>query len=108
MRNIYQGIFRNLNDPYNRWDLRILSNVVRKVEAYCDKHDIGNVELHEVEDNRWEDPENQRFDIVIRYPDKNGTLIEQKLLMLKDEVIDGEEFHKRYSEFYPDRKKVSA
>lgn len=101
MDNLYTGIFINFDDPYNRWDLRILANVVRKVEIYCDVHDIEHVELHKVEDCRWSDPDNQRFNIDIRYPDANGKLIEQRLLMLKDEIINGEVFHKRHNEFYP-------
>ena len=101
MDNLYTGIFINFNEPYNRWDLRILANVVRKVEIYCDVHGIEHVELHKVEDCRWSDPENQRFNIDIRYPNDKGILIEQRLLMLKDEIIDGKEFHKRRDEFYP-------
>ena len=105
MSNLYSGIFRNFNEPYNTWSLKTIAHVVSKVEAWCDKKGLMNVELHEVEDNTWSDTKNQRFDIVIRYMENNH-LIEQKLLMLKDEVIDGEEFHKRHDEFYPERKAV--
>ena len=51
----------------------------------------------------WKDDisdEHGRIDIEIRYLNKDETLIQQKLLILNDEVIDGEMFHKRYREWY--------
>jgi len=41
-----------------------------------------------------------RIDIEIRFTDDNGNLIQQKLLILNDELIDGVTFHKRYNEWY--------
>lgn len=43
---------------------------------------------------------NGRIDIEIEYIDSNGRLIHQKLLILKDELIDGDAFHKRHDEWY--------
>ena len=37
-----------------------------------------------------------RIDIEIRYTDERNFLIQQKLLILDDELIDGNTFHKRY------------
>lgn len=43
---------------------------------------------------------NRRIDIEVEYADQNGRLVVQKLLILKDELIDGLTFHKRYREWY--------
>lgn len=43
---------------------------------------------------------NGRIDIEIRYVDEKNCLVQQKLLILNDELIDGEIFHKRYKEWY--------
>ena len=41
-----------------------------------------------------------RIDVEIRFRDENGSLIQQKLLILDDELIDGKTFHERYKEWY--------
>ena len=41
-----------------------------------------------------------RVDIEIRYVNKNHQSIQQKLLILNGELIDGEMFHKRFHEWY--------
>ncbi len=86
----------------NYFTLETINEVVSKVKEYADKKGFKEVRLVEVEDNTWSDPVNQRFDITIRYHDNMPGSIEmqRKLLMLKGEVIDGEEFHKRRKEFY--------
>lgn len=51
----------------------------------------------------WRDDvkdENGRIDIEIEYTDEKKHLICQKLLILKDELIDGAAFHARYAEWY--------
>ena len=42
---------------------------------------------------------NGRIDVEVLY-EKDNKMILQKLLILKDEVIDGIAFHKRYKEWY--------
>ncbi len=41
-----------------------------------------------------------RIDIIIKYIALNGLSVQQKLLILKDELIDGKTFHARYNEWY--------
>lgn len=91
--------FVNFSDPLNRWDIDKVILICNEVKRYADKHNLDKVELHRVEDNTWSDKENQRYDIEIRYM-KGSHLIQQKLLMLKGELLDGEEFHNRINEFY--------
>ena len=90
----------NLNDPLNRWTLDTVKMVCDKVKGYVLRRNISDVELLSVEDNTWADSDNQRYDVTIRYTSENGYFMEQKLLILKGEVLDGVEFHKRYNEFY--------
>lgn len=91
--------FVNFSDPLNRWDIDKVILICNEVKRYADKHNLDKVELHSVEDNTWSDKENQRYDIEIRYM-KGNHLIQQKLLMLKGELLDGDEFHNRINEFY--------
>ena len=42
----------------------------------------------------------ERIDIEVRFRDENDYLIQQKLLILDDELIDGKTFHERYQEWY--------
>lgn len=51
----------------------------------------------------WQDnvkDEFGRVDIEVRYVDEKNNLIQQKLLILNDELIDGNMFHERYDEWY--------
>lgn len=96
--------FINLEDPMNEWRLDKVFEICQKVKEYADKNGLKDVVLHHVEDNVWSDAINQRYDIEIRYR-INGHLIEQKLLMLKGEILDGKEFHARHDEFYPSTKR---
>jgi hypothetical protein len=93
--------FVNFNDPHNRWSLKKICEITGLLKEYADKHDYRNVELLYVEDNTWSDEVNQRYDIEITYVGDSGPHW-QKLLIMKGEVIDGLEFHKRYEEFYPE------
>ena len=97
--------FVNLDDPYNRWSLKELSMVTDLVKKYVSTHNEGacikNVEVLEVENKTWSDPENMRYDVTITFTDENNHLWWQKLLILKGEILDGNEFHQRIREFYP-------
>lgn len=93
--------FINLEDSLNRWSLDKVVEITTKLKAYLDEKGIKGVMLHEVEDSTWSDPDNQRYDIDIRYIDEHGNLMQQHLLMLKGEILNGNEFHARHEEFYP-------
>jgi hypothetical protein len=99
--------FINLNDILNRWPLETVLEIVTKVKEYADSHGIDGVYLHEVEDLTYEDPENQRYNIDIRYINENNSLIQQRLLMLKGTVYNCNEVHKRRDEFFT-RKEIRA
>ena len=99
--------FINLNDILNRWPLETVLEIVTKVKEYADGHGIDGVYLHEVEDLTYEDPENQRYNIDIRYINENNSLIQQRLLMLKGTVYNCNEVHKRRDEFFT-RKEIRA
>lgn len=84
------------------WDLNVLIDIKSKVEKYILDNKYNNAYINEIENSTWTDPINQRYDIWITYI-KNKKLFQQKLLYLKGELLDGNEFHKRYEEFYPCR-----
>ena len=92
--------FVNFDDVLNRWSLDLVADIVTKTKAYADSQNLHDVELYEVEDSMWSDPDNNRIDITIRYNDDKGFYCSRKLLMLKGEIVDGVEFHKRFEEFY--------
>lgn len=97
-----QGLeFINFNDMNNRWELDKVLDICKKISDYAAARGLQHVELKTVEDSTWSDTKNQRYDIEIRYVGNEGTLIQQKLLILKGELLDGDEFHKRVKEFYP-------
>ena len=100
------GIFLNFSDYLNRWKLDTIVNVVSLVKSYVESHHIKDVELCSVEDNTWSG-DNDRYDVEIRYADSKGDIIQQKLLILRGEILDSKEFHSRYEEFYQ-RKEVLA
>lgn len=91
--------FINWENPFKAWDLNTVAEIVTKVNEYAKKKGFQDAMLEEVEDNTWEDTKNQRYDITIIYFDGSHQ-VRQKLLILKDEVLDGMEFHKRFNEFY--------
>lgn len=93
-----RNIFLNFSSVDNTWKLDTVIEIISKVKDYCLLKGLSGVELYEVEDNTEKDP-NQRYDVSIRYI-RDGHLIQQKLLILKGEVLDGDAFHKRYEEFY--------
>ena len=88
-----QGLtFTDFGDKYNRWNLDTVLSVVSKVKLYCDNHHIYNADLVSVEHEQDCD----RFNIRIRYGNEKG-LVEQILLIINGEIMDGEEFHRRRS-----------
>lgn len=90
-----------INFGPNELLLKDITDVLQKVQEYVIKKGFKDPVLCSFEDARWEDPANQRFDIVIEYIDDDTChRVRQKLLILKGEVIDGNTFHKRFSEFY--------
>ena len=84
------------------WDLDALVDIINKVNAYVSVFADENTkaDVTDIEDNTYADKANKRYDITVKYF-KKGHYIQQKLLYLKGELIDGEEFHRRYKEFYP-------
>lgn len=95
--------FINFHDVLNNtWSVEKVLEITSKIDDYCQRHGIRNAELCTVEDNTWQDTANMRYDIQIRYvDDKSGHLVNQKLLMLKGEVLDGKTFHKNFKKYYP-------
>ena len=55
--------------------------------------------IHEIRQDNVAD-KHGRIDIEIRYVNKANCVIQQKLLILDDELIDGKEFHRRFKEWY--------
>ncbi len=97
-----KGIFTNLmenQDPH--WPIDLMIDILSKIKTYADKNGYTNVEVLRVEDSTWSAPANERYDVEIVYTGKDNKPIRQKLLMLKGELLDGIEFHKRFREFYP-------
>ena len=86
----------------NNWRLDVIADISRKVLDYANSHGLKDVTLVSVEDDTWGDPANQRYNIEIAFDRTENNVIGQRLLMLKGEIIDGETFHKRYKEFYPE------
>ena len=94
-------LFINFNDPRNNWSLEKVYEITKLIKEYVDRRDYHEVRLLSVEDNTWSDAANQRYDIEITFINDGGFQW-QKLLIMKGEVIDGWQFHKRYEEYYPD------
>ena len=60
--------------------------------------------IHEIWQDDIKDPHG-RIDIEIRFVDEKGHLIQQKLLILNDELIDGKTFHERHDEWYGQKRR---
>ena len=100
--------FINFGDKLNQWPIEKVKEVVDKVSEYAKAHNLKNVMLRCVEDQTWEDPVNQRYNIEISYYEEKtldsrsyNTMIVQNLLLMKGEIVTAKEFHKRFEEFYP-------
>lgn len=75
----------------------LTSDKVRHIMDLLDNYIKGPYFIRSAWISNKLDP-NGRIDIEVVI--QGEELISQKLLILKDEVIDGNAFHKRYSEFY--------
>ena len=90
----------NCSDSFNRCPLDIMSEVTTNLMFYSNKHGLKDVYLECIEDCRYSDPENERYNIDILYTNEKGNVTRQRLLYLKGEVLDGTAFHERFEEFY--------
>lgn len=91
--------FISFNPEKTYIGVALLSDILNKVNMYAHDNGYLNVKLIEIEDQSWLDQENRRYDIRISYT-YQGTQWSQLLLYLKGEIVDGEQFHKRFDEFY--------
>ena len=81
------------------WTIDKIIEISEKLKTFADEKGYEDVKIVSVEDNTWSDAKNERYDVWITLT-KSGTAYEQKLLILKGEVLDAMEFHKRHGEFY--------
>lgn len=72
-----------------------LSHIIDLIDAYMEIP----YTIYELRRDDINDPHG-RVDIEIRFVDEKNCPIQQKLLILDDEVVDGMAFHKRYKEWY--------
>ena len=80
-------------------DSAVLDSIEKQTSVYAAGHGLKNMKIETIENNAWSDPKNERYDIEISFA-RNPFRRWQKLLFLKGELIDGENFHRRFSEFY--------
>ena len=97
--------FINLTDPESFWDLTIVADIIGKVNEYALQSGYTDAKLVEIEDGTASDTVNKRYDVTICFS-AEGHTVRQKLLYLKGEIVDGDEFHRRFREFYPERRAV--
>ncbi len=95
-------IFVNMESEAHTWALDKIKSIVDLLSDYAESHGLKDVVLVSVEDSTWSDSANQRYDIYVEYPSESGQPVQQKLLILKGEVIDGRTLHERFEEFYPE------
>lgn len=87
-QDIY-GKYENFTNTKLRRILDLIDGYVKN-ESYT---------IYEIRQDNVNDPYG-RVDIEIGYKNNADTIIRQKLLILNDELIDGNEFHKRYNMWY--------
>ena len=86
------------------WDLDVLADIRQKTIEYAKLHGLIDCRIIHVSDNSKMDDINIRYDVDIVYHDSvTGNRAKGKLLYMKGEIIDAQEFYKRYQEFYGDR-----
>lgn len=73
-----------------------LRHILDLIDGYMDGTPYT---IHEIRQDNVKDA-HRRIDIEIRFTDEKNYLIQQKLLILNDELIDGKTFHKRCKEWY--------
>lgn len=93
--------FINWNHYDDQWKLDDIVEVVNLVKKYCDNHGYKNVRLSAVLTEL--DDKNDRKNVRIHYTDEHNNLVSQLLLIINGEIMDGDEFHERIKEFYPDK-----
>lgn len=93
-----------LESSFGGWPISELKKVLDAIENYRLKKlsDCESLRVCSLEKNLKSKDKNDRVDIEVNYI-HNGQFIYQKLLMMKGEVVDGSEFHKRFQEFYPEK-----
>ncbi len=77
----------------------LTSKQIRHVLDLLDAYVKEDYSILEIRKESYND-KNDRIDVEIGIKTSTGQLISQKLLILKDEVIDGLTFHKRFHEWY--------
>lgn len=86
-------------DSYGHPD-RLTSSQLRRIIDLIDEYMGDNLYcILSITRDDVNDP-NGRVDIEIQYHE-GSRVMWQKLLILKDEIIDGETFHERINEWYP-------
>lgn len=95
----------------NCYTLDVIYNIIQRVKAYADANGYENATLVSVERDPDFEKSHERYDIEIVYDkpyEKKGVNYTQrawqKLLLIDGEIVDGPAFHRRYDEFYHDRK----
>lgn len=83
------------------WNLNVLCDIVTQIANYSYQNGIRIMKIESIEDNSRADDENLRYDVrIVVMGDEDRPLYRMKLLYLKGQIMDGEEFHERYDEFY--------
>lgn len=88
-------------DDYNNFEYlspQKILKIIFLLDDYMSKQNVSDYYIKEIAESNIQD-KNNRVDIQVVYS-KNKDFISQKLLILKDEVIDGKTFHQRFSEWY--------
>ena len=91
-------ILRANQDDFGHFE-NFTSDQFRHILNLIDEYMAVPYTIHEIRQDDIKDP-HERIDIEIRFKDETNRLIQQKLLILDDEVIDGKTFHKRFKEWY--------
>ena len=85
--------------PYPIQELEVILDALKK---YGEEHCWEGVLIRSISHDAADDG-NNRIDIEVSYTDANRKSIYQKLWMMRGEIIDGVEFHKRFEKFYPEK-----
>lgn len=87
-------------DIFNNYEA-LTSNKIRHILDLLDNYIKIPYTICEIRQENFND-KNNRIDVEIEYEDylNHNCRIRQKLLIFKDEVIDGLTFHKRFHEWY--------
>ena len=92
----------NCYDNYSRTkpiDSRVLRDILDKLDNYFMQKEL-EYRIIRIEETDYTDI-NKRIDIEVLVYSHDVNPKTQKLFILKDELLDGNEFHKRFKKFYP-------